>query len=92
MHVQQQCNGELRCILAKARGSEGEAWGGSQAHPELLGRLDEEEEGRSRRRLAWSAAHVTDEERESGQCTTPWLESFGGMVEDVEVQLPMVFV
>ena len=41
--------------------------------------------------LAWSAADVTDEERESGQCTTPWLDSFGGMVEDVEVQLPMVF-
>ena len=40
--------------------------------------------------LAWSAAHVTDEERGSGQCTTPWLDSFGGMVEDVEVKRPMV--
>ena len=56
-----------------------------------MGRLDEGGEGRSRRRLAWSAAHVTDEERESGQCTTPWLDSFGEMVEDVEVQLPMIF-
>ena len=55
-----------------------------------MGRLAEGREGRSRRRLAWSAAHVTDEERESGQCTTPWLDSFGEMVEDVEVQLPMV--
>ena len=56
-----------------------------------MGRLAEGREGRSRRRLAWSAAHVTDEERESGQCTTPWLDSFGEIVEDVEVQLPMVF-
>ena len=34
---------------------------------------------------------ATDEEHESRQCTAPWLDSFGGMVEDVEVQLPMVF-
>ena len=55
-----------------------------------MGRLDEEGEVEVDEELAWSAAHVTDEERESGQCTTPWLDSFGGNVEDVEVQLPMV--
>jgi hypothetical protein len=46
-----------------------------------------------RRRIELGKAEVVaEEERESGQCTAPWLDSFGGMVEDVEVQLPMVFV
>ena len=61
-YAQEQCNGELRCICAREQeGAREKAWGGSHAHPVLLGRLDEERGGRSRRRLAWSAAHVTDE-------------------------------